>query len=171
LFLFTGSLGGCCAHSQTDLQKIRAGFYDPDVIAICDPPAGWRADPLKKSAHHSHQVWLSPTGNTAYGVIHFNLPLPLGQDLALLGFINEMRHTEGDANLLSRQNDPKLPGVRFIAEGGLYQIRGYLIVDGWDGWAVYAGTLRSGKIDQIELDLAEKSREDTTVGRPVEPAK
>jgi hypothetical protein len=180
--LCVGILAGC-AHQQTDLAKIRAGFnadaarqltepfYDPDVLAVCNPPIGWRPDPLKKTTNHSHQVWLSPTGNTAYGVIHFNLPLPVGQNLALVGFINEMRTTEGDAVLLSQQDDPKLGGIRFVAEGGLYHIRSNLIVVGWEGWAVYAGSLRNHKVDQIELDLAQRARDYTSVGRPVEPAK
>ena len=47
-------------------------------------PDGWTAEPLKKSGRHSHQIWLSPTGETAYGVIHFSLPLPVGPEL---GFV------------------------------------------------------------------------------------
>jgi len=139
-------------------------FYDPDVDAVCTPPAGWKPDPLKKSASHTHQVWLSATGRTAFGVIHFSMPFPVGEDLALWGFIKQMKQTEGDARLLSRQDDPNLPGIRFVAEGGRYKIFANLIVRGFSGWAVYAGTLRNQPVEPAELDLAEVAREHTQVG-------
>src|ERR1700733_14023629 len=64
-----------------------AGLTAPRLVstvrAVCDPPVGWAAEPLKSSSHHAHQVWLSPSGATAYGVIHFGLPWPVGDALAL----------------------------------------------------------------------------------------
>jgi hypothetical protein len=172
---------GCSDHPKPDLTQIRAQWKSPDtrgltlpvfnadVVAVCDPPIGWKPDPLKVSASHIHEVWLSPTGATAYGVIFFHMPLPAGLNLALSGFISEMKTTEGEATLLSREDDPKLPGIRFVAEGGLYQIHANLIVDGWEGWAVYAGTFRSKPIVLSELDTAVRARENTHVGRPENP--
>jgi hypothetical protein len=167
-----------CASQKTDLNQIQAHWgegdtrglslpsYNPDVDAICDPPVGWKPDPLKSDDNHVHQVWLSPTTNTAYGVIHFKLPLPVGANLALSGFLSQMKKTEGDATLLDRHDDPSLPGIRFTARGGVYTIRANLIVHGWEGWAVYAGTQRGKPIDQAELDFAFRAREHTHVGRP-----
>jgi len=144
-------------------------FFDPDVIADCDPPVGWKAEPLKSSSNHNDQVWLSPTGDTAYGVIHFTMPLPVGQGLAFVGFLRQMKKTQGEATLLERHDDPELPGIRFVAAGGLYVIRTNLLVAGWDGWAVYAGTLKSGPILPKELDFAVRAREHTRVGRLLNP--
>ena len=110
-----------------------------DVQALVSPPKGWQVEPLKQSENHRHQVWLSPTGRTAYGVIFIRLPLPVGQELALWGFMREMRRSEGEANLISKQWDPNLSATRFVAEGGLYRVRVNLFVDGWSAWAVYAG--------------------------------
>ena len=84
----------------------------------------------------------------------------------LAGFLDQMKKTQGDATLLERQDDPKLPGVRFTARGGVYTLRANLIVQGWEGWAVYAGTQRGKPIDSIELDFALRAREHTVVGRP-----
>lgn len=145
-------------------SRLSAPFYDPDVDAVCTPPVGWKPDPLKKSNNHAHQVWLSANGRTAFGVIHFSMPFPVGEDLALWGFIKQMQQTEGDAHLLSRQDDPNLPGIRFVAEGGQYKIFANLIVRGFSGWAVYAGTLRNQPVDPADLDLAEVAREHTRVG-------
>jgi len=132
--------------------------------AICVPPLGWKPDPLKRSSTHVHEVWISPSGRTAYGVIHFELPLPVGHDLALWGFLNQMRASEGEANLLEKKWDANLGGLRFVAEGGQYIVRTNLFVHGFSGWAIYAGTLRAFPINQAELELAERAREDTVVG-------
>jgi hypothetical protein len=96
--------------------------------------------------------------------MHFTLPVPVGPDIVEWYFLREMRRKQGDAVLISSQKDPNLPGIRFVAEGGPYCIRVNLITRGWEGWAVYAGTLRGQPINQNELDLAERAREYTQVG-------
>ena len=70
------------------------------------------------------------------------------------------------ANLLSQKDDPNLPGIRFVAEGGEYTIRTNLIIVGWEGWAIYAGTRRSIPMIPAELDMAERAREHSQVGQP-----
>jgi hypothetical protein len=165
-----------CAH-EADSSALRAKLaqpttqlsspvYDPDVFAYCDPPIGWKPDPLKHTSAHTHQVWISPTGATAYAVIHFSLPFPVGINLALTGFLNQMKSTSGQAILDSREDDPQLGGIRFVAEGGHYKIRTNFFVEGWEGWAVYAGTLRNLPENSEELDLAVLAREHTIIGRP-----
>jgi hypothetical protein len=109
-------------------------------------------------------VWLSPTGKTAYGVIHFKLPLPVGVGIVHWEFLQQMKKQEGDANESMRQNDPSLPGMRFIVEGGRYKMRANLIVRGFDGWVIYAGTNRGEEPIPAELELAEKARENTLIG-------
>ena len=109
------------------------------------------ARPLKHSPQHAHQVWLSPSGHTAYGVIHFSLPLPVGPDLALFGFLQNMKMHEGEANLISKNWDADLSCLRFVAEGGVYRVRVNLFVSGFEGWAIYAGTLRGFPINADEL--------------------
>jgi hypothetical protein len=120
--------------------------------------------PLKETKNHSHQLWLSPTGNTAYGVIRFSLPLPVGPDTVLYFFLREMRASEGEARLISKRRDPQLKGLGFVAEGGLYVVRTNLTTRGLRGWAVYAGTLRARPVLPNELSLAELAREETETG-------
>lgn len=140
------------------------------VEAMCTPPLGWKPDPLKHSERHDHQVWISPSGHTAYGVIHFSLPLPVSADFVLPFFLKQMKKSEGESILISKEKDPALPGMRFVAEGGLYKMRSNLIVRGWQGWAIYAGTLRKEEINPAELDLAERARDHTLVGTAGEAA-
>jgi hypothetical protein len=161
------SLAGCRSSTPSPAsadRELSAPRFVPLLSAVCIPPLDWKPDPLKQSQTHTHEVWLSPTGKTAYGVIYFHLPLPVGHDLALWGFLNEMRASEGQATLLEKKWDPNLGALRFVAEGGQYTIRTNLFVHGFSGWAVYAGTLRADPVDQAELELAERAREDTAVG-------
>jgi hypothetical protein len=142
-----------------------ASYFEP-VDARVVPPVDWRIEPLKSSNRHKHQVWLSPSGNTAYGVIRFRLPVPLSPESVLhLGVLPEMKRTEGEANLVSSKRDPDLPGVRFVAAGGKYLVRGNLLTDGWRGWMIYAGTLRAQPINPSELEIAELAREHTLVDK------
>ena len=143
--------------------------YRNDLEALVDPPIGWKADEIKQNARHVHQVWLSPSGNTAYGVILMKLPWPVGPDLLLWGFLDRMKQTEGQAQVLAKQKDEKLPGYRLVLNGDHYCLRCTLIVHDWRAWAVYAGTVRSAPILQNELELAEKARDDTVVGAEDRP--
>ncbi len=145
-------------------QVLQSAQIVSSVNAVCVPPVGWKAEPLKKSDEHTHQIWLSPTGKTAYGVIHFTMPLPVSAGFVLPVYMKAMAKSEGEATLISKQADPALPGVRFVAEGGLYRTRTNLMVHGAEGWAVYAGTVRNQPIDDAELALAIEAREHTRVG-------
>jgi hypothetical protein len=162
---------GCSSKPKTIRPTTTASIADlsvpkanADVDAYVDPPIGWIAQPLKFTSRHRHQVWESPTGSTAYGVIRFLLPFPVGHDLLQWAFMREMKRTQGEAVLVSKQWDENLDGLRFVAEGGKYRVRVNLFVRGFAGWAVYAGTLRNSPIVPEELDLAERAREHTAVG-------
>jgi hypothetical protein len=111
-------------------------------------------------------VWLSPTGHTAFGVIHYNIPLPVSANFLLPFYLRAWRKDQGEATLLHKIEDPDLPGVRFVAEGGLYRTWSNLIVSGREGWSIYAGVLRAHPVDEPELAQAEAAREQTRVGLP-----
>lgn len=159
LMLLAVSFG--CARSQ---PAVLGTAEMAALDAVVRPPAGWRAEPLKTDARSTHQTWVSPTGQTAYGVIRFSLPLPLGRDIALWGFISEMKRSEGDAALLKKYEDPQSGLLRFEAEGGLYRIDGIILTRGFRGWVAYLGLLRDGQILLDELALAVQARENTRFG-------
>jgi hypothetical protein len=171
-------IAGCCptperppyvATTRPVSTGLPAPVVDPLLFAAVVPPIGWVPDPPKVGDDHRHQVWISPHKSTAYGVIVFKLPFPVGPSLALWGVLREMKNKEGEANLLDRRDDPVLPGIRFVAEGGRYAVHGNLTTDGLRGWVVYAGTLRAKPVDEPELKLAEQAREATRVGVPARP--
>jgi hypothetical protein len=172
------ALSGCAHRGAAPLRATTAppqfyrtvGLTQPipveSVLAQCVPPDRWRPEPLKESDRHTHQIWLSPTGKTAYGVIHFKLPLPVGPNFVHFEFLREMKKREGRAIELAQRGDPSLPGLRFVCEGELYKLRVNLICRGFEGWAIYAGTLRNEPERPEEVELAERARENTIIGLP-----
>jgi hypothetical protein len=134
--------------------------------AMVTPPAGWKPEPLKSSDRHFHQIWLSPSGQTAFGAIRFRLPLPVGPSLLMGRFLAEMRRLEQTSDVLSREDDPELPGIRFVAEGTIHKVRVNLITHGFRGWAFYAGTFTGKEENKAELELAERAREASSPGLP-----
>jgi hypothetical protein len=137
-----------------------------DVQAMVTPPVGWIPQQLKFSDRHTHQIWLSPTGDTAFGAIRFKLPWPVGPTLLLGRFLSEMRRVEHSATLLSKEDDPELPGIRFVAESDVHKVRVNLITHGFRGWAFYAGTIVGQAENQAELKLAERARDASSPGLP-----
>lgn len=163
LLLAIVSLTGCAAR-HTPSNRALPSTLPAGLAAACVPPRGWTMEPLKQTTRHAHQLWLSPTGHTAYGVIRFSLPLPVGPETVLWFFLREMRASEGEARLISKRRDSDLKGLRFVAEGGQYVVRTNLTTRGLRGWAVYAGTRRDRDILPSELALAELARENTKTG-------
>jgi hypothetical protein len=155
-------------HPVSLIEVSMEGLPQPEAVtaveALCVPPVGWQPDQLKQSDRHAHQVWISPSGNTAYGVIRMKLPLPVGPSLVLWGFMEEMRRSEGQGTLLEKQQDPATGGLRFVAEGGRYKVRTTLLVHGRRGWAICAGTLREQPENAEELEVAIRAREATQIG-------
>ena len=169
--LILALLPGCSssrksASSPATLPTTQLSSSTPnrDVDALVSPPLGWQTEPLKQSPRHRHQTWIAPSGLTAYGVIQFSLPFPVGHDLVLWGFMREMKKNQGEAILVNKEWDKNLELLRFVADGGIYRVRVNLVVDGWTGWAVYAGTRRDHEIVPEELELAEIARDHTAVG-------
>src|SRR4051794_1139508 len=83
-------LFGCASHrtaratpSTLPTTHLSDLARNADVEAYVAPPIGWNPEPLKSSTRHTHQVWLAPSGSTAYGIIKFALPIPVGTDLVL----------------------------------------------------------------------------------------
>jgi len=150
--------------SATSTTQLSSSTPNRDVDALVSPPLGWQTEPLKQSSRHRHQTWIAPSGLTAYGVIQFSLPLPVGHDLVLWGFMREMKKNQGEAILVTKEWDKNLELLRFVADGGIYRVRVNLVIDGWTGWAVYAGTRRDHEIVPEELELAEIARDHTAPG-------
>lgn len=138
----------------------------PELQAIVCPPVGWKIIQQQQTIAHVHWTWTSASGDTAYGVVYVHLPLPVGTELTLVGFLAEMRQAEGSAQVLEKHEDRALPGLRFVAQSPVHKIRANLITHGFEAWVIYAGVLQGRAENEAELKLAERAREATIVGLP-----
>ena len=154
--------------------SIGRGTFDERVEAFVVPPKGWELDPPKVSDEHTHLVWLSPTGDTAYGVIYaaipgwapvFLLPDRSVHERVLDAFIDAMASDQGEATLLSKTWDAENEQMFFEAEGGLYRIDAILQVRGHSAWSVYVGKLRERPVNEQEQAIGRRARDATRVGR------
>lgn len=172
-----------CQSKYSDLPQyhpstqplVTTGLSEPTPFvpsdAIVDPPVGWVPDKLKQDDRYSHQVWKSPTGSTAYGIIHFGLPLPAPVSWVLPRYLDKMKESEGEAEVIGQPlQDDALPGIRFTVDCGDYRMRTNFICKGFGGWAVYVGTLRDRPEIPAEIELAERAREKTKIGIPAATA-
>jgi len=161
--MFATMLPGCASkthHATTTATAIRSDLLD----ALIDPPAGWTVQRADDTNRYVQRVWVSPTGRTSYGVVRFTLPLPVGNEIALNGFIAQMRQSEGEARLISQARDTAQDRLNFTAEGGRYRLDGIIVTRGFHGWVVYAGVLRNVPRAVDELELAVQARENTRLG-------
>ena len=78
----------------------------------------------------------------------------------------EMRRVEQTATLISKQDDPELPGIRFVAESSIHRVRVNMTIHGFRAWAFYAGTVVGRPENKAELELAERAREASSPGLP-----
>ena len=152
------------------------GRFEPRVQAFVTPPAGWTPEAEKISDAHMHLVWLSPTGDTAYGIIYASAPLyvpatEMFHNLVLDRIISEMEKDQGEAELLGKTWNGDLRALDFEAAGGLYHLRSRLRVRGKSVWTVYAGTFKGQSPREDELATALSAREATLVGRDAEQKK
>jgi hypothetical protein len=145
-------------------QGVTEPHVVPELEAFCGPPKGWIAQPLERDSKHTQQVWVSPSGRTAFGVIRFTLPIPATDKIALWGFLQEMKRREGQAKLVSRK--PLPDGTAFVADGAKFRIRGTIVTRGLRGWVAYAGTLQHEPVEVDELELAVQARDNTAPGLP-----
>jgi len=123
------------------------------------PPVGWVEESAQVTAQSSTRVWVSPSGATALGEIRFTLPFPVGHEWALWGFLQNMKKSEGRADLIEKQWDSSMNVLRFVAEGGRYRVRTNLFVRDSAGVAIFAGTLIERPVNDDELSIAEQARD------------
>jgi hypothetical protein len=125
------------------------------------PPEGWEADPLKRDDKSVRALWVSPTKATAYGVVSFDLPLPLGPGWTLPGFIAETQRVVGPTRLVSSSKDENSGGVQFAADLPLYKLEGVLWTRGFTGWVTYVSTEKSVPLQEAEYKAATTARDET----------
>ena len=156
------------------VQGVGRGYFEPRVEAFVVPPRGWSLDKDKATDEHTNLTWLSPTRDTAYGVIFARVPgwVPVAfiparslHETVLNKFMEKMKEDQGEATVVSQQWNDDRDRLEFVARGTTYTLDAYLTVRGYDVWTVYRGTFTGKTASATELELAGKARDATGVGR------
>lgn len=156
--------GGLPTTQRSDLVTFKS------FSVFASPPAGWTMKANTADPRAEHIVWTGPSGNTAFGVIFFRLPWPIGHDLTVrYGVLPEARRREGTAELLAKQWDPEIEGLRFTIRTPKYTAETKMFVRGTRGWAAYSGFQTTRPVNQEELEQAARAREDAEFGEEIAP--
>ena len=180
LLAATATFGsGCAGRTNKDYQPaltqpttavsvIAEPTWNESVRSECRPPVGWSHKPAEAQSGSQHELWISPTGATAYGVIvvkHWLMALASNEKI-LAEFLKNMKASDGKAELVEKTADPELGGIggiRFVAIGQKYTLHANLMSSGNRVWIVYAGTANAMPINPAEYEIAKTARQLTVI--------
>jgi hypothetical protein len=173
LFLLLAGVTGCqtappvsgermAAHlANIDFSGLSPDFAIPALNVRAAIPHGWKAMSLDTCALYTHQQWRSPTHTTGVGIAYVHLPLPMSaKALVWLARTQYSKQTASehkpDAQLLGQWTDP-LGREWFEGENEKYHVKGYVVTNGTDAWAVYSGYRLHSPPSKKEISLAFRS--------------
>ncbi len=163
LLLAVSLFFGCASKKIPPVPPEQKNYFISELQTYIVPPVGWSKPDIEHGDDYVRYVWVSPTDGTAVGVIRFSMPLPVGYDIAVWGFMEEMKAREGSAELIQQSWDIESQAMRFVADGGLYRVRVKMIVSGFNGWAIFAGTKTDRPINEDDLKKAIIARDSVRV--------
>ena len=131
--------------------------YD-NVKAEAAAPMSWKELVPKKTSIYTDMQWRSPSGNTAVGVAHVKMPLPLNAG-SVVWFAKQRYAKQSEDGKLIDQWVDVLGRSWFEAENKKYHVRGFVVTKGFEAWIVYSGFKTQEPIDTSELAMAARSME------------
>ena len=131
--------------------------YDA-VKAQAAVPQSWKELALKRGPMYTDMQWRAPSGNTAVGVAHCRMPLPL--DARALVWFAKSRYAKQseDGRVLGQWVD-ELNRSWFEAANNKYHVRGFIVTKGFEAWIIYSGFKTQEPSDISELALAARAME------------
>jgi hypothetical protein len=124
-------------------------------------PEGWEPMTAQSTPLYVHQQWRSPSRMTGVGVAYVHMPLPMSAK-ALVWLARTQyskitaREHKADAQVLGEWTD-SLGREWFEGENDKYHIKGYVVTNGFDAWAVYSGYRLRGVPRRGEVNMAFRS--------------
>jgi hypothetical protein len=147
--------------ANIDFSGLCADYPLPELNVRAAIPHGWEPMPVDVSPIFIHQQWRSPEHTTGVGVAYVHLPLPMTAKM-LVWFARtqysrqSINEHKPDAQMLGEWTDG-LGREWFEGENGKYHIKGYVVTNGLDAWAVYSGYRLKNKPNLREISLAFRS--------------
>lgn len=136
---------------------------DPELQAVCMPPAGWVDKGIKQGDNHIRRLWVNPAGTIGYGVVRARLPLPVGESMVLSAFISQVQQMQGKTTIVEKRSSDE--GLTFVAQSPTLRYEGRVHCQGLRGWIVFASALTDRPTDTQTLKVAEAARDATVLGQ------
>jgi hypothetical protein len=143
----------------------------PEINARAALPQGWDMMDADTSPLYYHEQWRSPTHATGVGVAWIHMPLPMSAK-ALVWFAKgqyskmSAKQHKADASMLGEWTD-SVGREWFEGENEKYHVKGYIVTNGFDAWAVYSGYRLKCPPNAADINLAYRSM-DSIVPLPLE---
>jgi hypothetical protein len=147
--------------AMVDQSDLGADTVLPDLKVKAAIPRGWEPMSSQSTALYEHEQWRSPSRMTGVGVVLIHLPFPMSaKALVWLAKTQYSRQNAAD-----HKPDPKVMGEWtdsvgrewFEGENEKYHIKGYVVTNGFDAWAVYSGYRLRGVKRADEINMAFRS--------------
>ena len=143
----------------------------PQINVRVSVPLGWDLMDSDSCPLYVHRQWRSPNHSTGVGVAYIHLPLPMSAKalvwLAKTQYskINAKQHRT-DGRMLGEWTD-SLGREWFEGENEKYHVKGYVVTNGFDAWAVYSGYRLKSPPNKADISLAYRGM-DSIVPLPLE---
>lgn len=144
--------------AMIDFSGLASLKHCDTVKAEVAPPTSWKELVPKKTSIYTDMQWRAPSGNTAVGVAHVNMPLPFDAGAVVWFAKHRYAKQSEDGRLLGQWVDA-LGRSWFEAENHKYHVRGFVVTKGFEAWICYSGFKTQEPIDTSELALAARSLE------------
>jgi hypothetical protein len=135
-------------------------------------PLGWEMMDTDTTSLYTHQQWRSPNHATGLGVVYLHLPLPMSAKTLVwlaksqYSKLTAKQHRPDDSQLLGEWTD-SLGREWFEGENQKYHVKGYIVTNGFDAWAVYSGYRLKSPPNNADINLAYRGM-DSIVPLPLE---
>lgn len=124
-------------------------------------PRGWEPMSSQTSPLYEHQQWRSPSRMTGVGVALIHMPFPMSAKA--LVWLAKTQYSK--QNAAEHTPDPKVMGEWtdsvgrewFEGENEKYHVKGYVVTNGLEAWAVYSGYRLHGTRRPTEINIAFRS--------------
>jgi hypothetical protein len=154
-----------------DSSGLTAAVSMPEINVRGSLPQTWEMMDADKTPLYTHEQWRSPSHATGVGVAYIHMPLPMSAK-ALVWFARGQyskmtaKQHKAEAQMLGEWTD-SLGREWFEGENEKYHVKGYVVTNGFDAWAVYSGYRLRVAPNQDDINLAYRAM-DSIVPLPLD---
>jgi hypothetical protein len=147
--------------AMVDLSDLSPDAVMPTLKVRAAIPRGWEPMTSQSTALYEHEQWRSPSRMTGVGVALIHMPFPMSAKalvwLARTQYAREnAAEHKADAKVMGQWTD-SVGREWFEGENEKYHVKGYVVTNGMEAWAVYSGYRLRGAPRPSEISVGFRS--------------